>query len=195
MRENPRALPHQPEGGILFLDLSGVTGWAYGVPGQKKPSCGAFKFPSFDESGATFSAAYEGVFDLLEFYRPDRVLMEAPLPVAFYDSQGNIKVTKSNTSTWRCQIGLMAVTQLAGAHYGITVRQVAVSTIRAEVLRGYKWRGKQTVKDDKPVIMQWAHDHGFDPPDHNAADALAGLEYSYRLYTGGGFIGDLATRV
>jgi hypothetical protein len=187
-------LPQLPHDGILFLDLSGVTGWAYGLPGGPRPSCGALKFPSFDESGTLFSAAYEGVFDLLEFYRPGRALMEAPLPVAFYDRQGNLKVTKSNTSTWRCQIGLMAVTQLAGAHYGITVRQAPVSTIRAEVLKGYQWRGKQTVKNDKPVIMQWAHDHGFDPPDHNAADALAGLEYAYRLYTGGGFILDLGTR-
>jgi hypothetical protein len=185
MRENFRGLPQQPEGGILFLDLSSVTGWAYGVPGDRKPSCGAFQFPSFDESGATFSAAYEGVCDLLELYKPRRAMMEAPLPA---------NTTLSNMGAWKCQIGLIAVAQLAGAHYGITIRPAHVSTIRAAVLVGYKWRGKQMVKNDKPVIMQWAHDHGFDPPDHNAADALAGLEYAYRLYTGGGFILDLGTR-
>jgi hypothetical protein len=183
-KSNPQGLPPHPEGGFLFLDLSTVTGWAYGLPGGPRPVCGAFVYPAFSGDGATFGAHYEALADVLEHYSPKRVMMEAPLPP---------NAVTSNIDTWKCQIGLMGVTQLAAKHYGLTVRDESVRTIRSKVLVGYRWHGKQLVKGEKPVIMQWAHDHGFDPPDHNACDALVGLEYQMRLYAGRGFIQDLAS--
>ena len=46
--------------------------------------------------------------------------------------------------------------------------------------------------DQKPVVEQWCADQGIFTPDHNAADAVVGLEHSLRLFSRKGFARDLA---
>lgn len=180
MRDNPRGFPSAPPGGTVFLDLSTSTGWAYGHP-RNKPVCGTLVLPRTHEDGQAFSGLYEALCDLIEWLEPRRIMAEAPLPPG---------TTTSNMLVWKCQIGLLAVARLVACQYGLVVREASVSMVRANVLKGLPWRGKQA--DGKPVIMQWCHDQGLNPPDHNAGDACVGLEYALRLYDRKGFASDLA---
>jgi hypothetical protein len=183
MSANPLGFPQRPSGGVAFFDLASVTGWAIVQPGgDDRPICGAWALKGVHEDGSLFASLYEALCDFIEWFRPSRLYMEAPLPPG---------AIKSNMDAWLTLIGLVAVARLAGSHtHGKTIRTVPVSQVRAEVLKGYQWRGNKD--KDKPVIMMWARDHGFAPADHNAADALVGLEYCLRTYHGKGFVRDLA---
>ena len=179
--DNPRLFPSATRGGTAFLDLSTMTGWAYGHAGDPRPLCGTWQLPKTHEDGKTFDAFYDVLCDFLEWFEPARIVAEAPLPPG---------TTRSNMLTWKCQIGLLAVARLVASQYGRTVREAHVDTVRAAVLKGRPWKGKQA--DGKPVIVGWCQEQGLNPPDHNAADALVGLEYSLRLYSRRGFARDLA---
>ncbi len=185
-----RGFPEVEPQGTAFLDLSTMTGWAYGHAGDPAPVCGTWKLPRYEEDGRSFDALYDVLCDFLEHFEPARIVAEAPLPPARMRRDGSVQATVSNASAWECQIGLLAVARLAASHYGRTVRRANVDKIRATVLKGLPWRGRQA--EGKPVIMQWCHDQGLNPPDHNAGDALIGLEYALRLYSRRGFARDLA---
>ena len=178
---NPRQFPAVKTGGTAFLDLSLSTGWAYGHSGDPRPVCGTWLLPKTHEDGAAFDALYDALADFIEWFAPGRMVAEAPLPPG---------TTKSNMLTWKCQIGLLAVARLVASQYGRTVREAHVDTVRSTVLKGRPWRGKQA--PGKPVILQWCHEQGLNPPDHNAGDALVGLEFALRLYSRAGFARDLA---
>jgi hypothetical protein len=176
-----RLFPPIARGGTAFLDLSLTTGWAYGHAGDPKPVCGAWELPRTHEDGAAFAALYDVLCDFHEHFEPKRIVAEAPLPPG---------TTRSNMLTWKCQIGLLAIARLVASQYGMAVREAHVDTVRATVLRGRPWKGKQA--HGKPVVMQWCHEQGLQPPDHNAGDAIVGLEFALRTYERRGFSRDLA---
>lgn len=176
---NPRLFPDVETGGSGFFDLATMTGWAYGQPAEK-PSCGVFDLKGNHEDGSLFSSLYEALADFIEWFKPSRLYAEAPLPPG----------TRSNMDAWIILIGMVGVARCVGAQYGLSIRLISASTIRGEVLRGLPWN--QGLKKGKPVIMQWCHDQGLNPPAHDAADALVGLEYALRTYSRRGFAKDLA---
>lgn len=186
MRANPRNFPVAPPRGVGFLDLSTYTGWAYGCPRQT-PVCGTWDLSKDWDSGDTAEQLYDVLCDFLEWFEPAWLVMEAPVaPNAIV----------SNMGAWECQLGLAAITRLVGKHFGLRVFQYASNTMRAEVLRGLPWHSSNRAKGQgKPVdvIQKWANDQGIFPPDHNAGDALVGLEYSLRSHCGAGFVRDFAS--
>jgi len=169
------------KGGSGFFDLATRTGWAYGHPGVL-PSCGVFDLKGSAEDGTLYAALYECVCDFIEWHKPTRLYAEAPL-----SPQG----TKSNMNAWLILIGMVGVVRCVGAQYGLRVRLMNLSKIRSDVLSGLPWNQKQK-NGKKPVVEQWCADQGIFTPDHNAADAVVGLEHSLRLFSRKGFARDLA---
>jgi hypothetical protein len=184
-KDNPRGFPDAPQRGVGFLDLSTYTGWAYGVPRQT-PYCGTWDLSKDWDSGDTVDQFYDVLCDFLEWFKPSWLCMEKAIaPNAIV----------SNVDAWNTQIGLAAVTRLAGAHYGLRVFEYPSQTMRAEVLRGLPWHSSNRKKGEaKPVdvIQAWANENGVFPPDHNAGDALVGLEHALRIHCRAGFVRDFA---
>lgn len=179
---NPRNFPDVQFGGMAFLDLSTSTGWAYGIPRQT-PHCGVWGLSKDWDSGETVDQFYDLLCDFMEWFRPDWLCMEKAIPP---------NLITSNVGAWNVQIGLAAVTRLVGSHYGRKVYEYPSMTIRSEVLKGLPWKTKGKKGNAKPVeiIKGWANANGVYPADHNAGDALVGLEYAMRVHCRAGFVRD-----
>lgn len=187
----PHLLGFKPAtaGGIAYLDLATTSGWAYCSGQELEPHYGAWLFPPYDQSGKTMSACYRAVADLIEYYEPRLIAVEAPLVTNYRDRDGEVKHVVSNDSAISCLRGLIEVSRMACADFGIATAEYAAVTVRS-VLRGYPYRfAANGKKDTKATIMAFCSDNGLEPQTHDAADALIGLEYVLRAHEGRGFIG------
>lgn len=198
MSDHPRGFSAATPGGLAYLDLATVTGWAYGSGADAGPRHGAWSFHEYDQTGRLMADAYDAIADLIEFYRPRMVIVEAPLVTNVRERDGNIRHVVSNDSTISALRGLIEVSRLACFHLGVRTGEFSASTVR-QVMKGFpiRWQtsGKSAGKKDwKGTGIAWCEAVGFRPEDHNVADALIGLEYSMRQYEGGGFASDLASR-
>jgi hypothetical protein len=159
-------------GGILCLDLSTETGWAYGHPGDPAPSWGVWKLPKHISRGAV-GLAFENEFEgMLEAQKPVRVVYEAPLPPNL----------QSNADAGFFTIGLAFTTEACAARWEIPVFSRSSQTFRNAVIgRVYltdeEKRAKPRLSVKTAIVAPWIAAQGWQITDHNAADAAVVWAY------------------
>jgi Holliday junction resolvasome RuvABC endonuclease subunit len=146
-------------GGILALDLSTRTGWAYGHASARLTRPAAFGTWELGTSRVALAAPWATLLDQLadtcQVMRPSLIVMEAPLPPR---SQTNARVA-------RLLFGLCAVTELFAYRWSIECREQDAVTVRKGLI------GK--ARPEKDEIVSWCQARGLaDLTDHNAADAV-----------------------
>ncbi len=144
-------------GGVLCLDLSTRTGWAYGVAGAV-PLSGVWELPNTTDLGRRFAAFENELLDALAEMQPVLVSMEAPLPAS----------EQTHAYSAELQIGLAAIAECACYRWERRLFRRASSTVRAAVLGTARFPKGEA----KKAVMEWCRARGWRFPDHNAADAL-----------------------
>lgn len=160
-------------GGILALDLSKAgTGWAYGHPAVMRsqtaievaisgeratPLSGTQRMgTAADSIGSVLCRFDDWLADSITTFSPTVLVMEAPL-------------IRSDRSA-RLLISLAASVDRIGERRGLRTFEVASSTVR----KHFCGHGNA----DKDVVTAECRRRGWEPVDHNAADALALLDYA-----------------
>lgn len=142
---------------LLAIDAATRLGWAAGVPGRQ-PICGSHLLPK-GGLGAFLLAYRDWLVGMLNRFDPGEVAIEAPINVgesANFDTDVKLK-------------GLTGVTALICEEY-----RIGFSTLNNLSMKKY-FAGHGKAK--KFMMMDAARLRGWEPPDHNAADALAAWEF------------------
>lgn len=163
-------------GSILALDLAETTGWAIASPGaiaawplgtgallknlgpHDGVFCGSQKLSAIKgRHGIVYYSCFKWLMDVIKVYAPTYIIVEAPIPQH-----------KSQESARRA-LGLSAIVDMVAEAKNITINEVHVSTVRKH------FAGSGHAKKDE--IFELCLSRGWNPKDHNAADALAVLDY------------------
>jgi hypothetical protein len=157
-------------GGVLWLDLGGAFGWAYGHAGET-PLAGVYDLPSLTTGIGRRCGAFENaLLELLGQFRPTFVGIEAHMPA---------KHQKSEAAAVSA-IGLYAVASVACWRNDVRSETRAVDTVRSSVigrcrLTEQERAAKLDVKD--AIVRPWIDHMGWKIHDHNARDAAVGWAY------------------
>ena len=155
------------DGPILFLDIAGKLGWAYGRPGQVPRAGSVLLAKSGRSHGETGSAFLVWFTDLLKISDVAALYFEAPLDPRFLGP-------KTNLSTSRILLGLPFLLEtIAHARSIYPVREVSIHDARKHFI-GRSPRGDQGKKEVQTMCrsLRW------DFADDNAADALCGWSFA-----------------
>jgi hypothetical protein len=156
------------QGTVLALDVTTFCGWAVGPVSAIHPgkvSHGMWPLGKTDNLGRMMAELRGELSAAIAVHGPDFVVFEAPLP-------------KTQTSA-RALIYLCGVVELVCFDRGVRCLEEHSGTVRKNVMgRGGAFKDERGFKvEAKVAVMNWARAEGFDPVDHNAADALALLRY------------------
>lgn len=154
--------------GIYALDQNSVTGWAIEQIGYP-PLFGFQAFPRANprQTGPQGLAFQRWLRHELEFYRPERLIYETPLP----------PMRQSQTTTATVTMGFAYVIEIVCCALKIPCVTVAQGTW----CKAFTGSGKRDGHTKGRVLNECAR-RGFEPPDDNAADALGILAYAVGLY-------------
>lgn len=153
-------------GSFMGLDLSKSTGWAHAYD-WSKPTWGVLELPRnrWDKAdvplGHVLRIYRNWLVDMLDVLQPEKLIYEAPIVTGGGDLYKH-----------QVLLGLSAVTEET-CDDRTTVFQESSSTVR-------KWfigKGRGSSKELKAAVMDECRERGWDVTDHNAADALAMLDY------------------
>ncbi len=152
---------------ILFLDVATRTGFCEGAPGEK-PHHGSLRFaPEGSSPEAVAAGAIKWLGQRLQAFRPNVIVVEAPLDPRHMGS-------KTNVNTAQLLLGLPlvlgGVAHLSGVY---DFRSARIDDIRRHLL-GHR-PGKATAKRE---VIDRIKALGFSPQDDNAADAISGWLYA-----------------
>ena len=158
---------------VLALDLSTRTGWACGEP-WGPPVGGVWKLGRMkrDGIGRCCSALAAALGAAIEAHAPDLVIYEAPLP-------SHAKGIGRDTMVARLQYALCGVTEMICLECGGVTCEEASADEARKLVFGRRLRGGSD--EIKSTVYDWAVASGFDPFDHNHADALVLLRYRHTL--------------
>lgn len=151
-------LANMPSGGVLALDLSRTTGWAYGPIDAVNPACGSWHLPSTGGEGARFAAFENVLCETLDAYQPAKMLLEAPLALPGHNS---MQVSCQ-------QFGLRALAYVEAYRASCAVSEIGATNVR-QALLGQAWFAKDQVKK---IVVAYCRRRGALVRDHNAADAV-----------------------
>lgn len=158
----PTKLPRP--GGVLALDLSGRTGWAYiGLTDACGLRGGVWQLPTRSLSaGAQGCALENALITAFNTWSPTLFLYEAPPPV--------MGTTSANVLYQ--QYGLAQIVECTAHRCDVKVNQERPQTARLGVMG--KGNGNIRTKDKEAgKIIHWlAENYGIETYDHNAADAV-----------------------
>lgn len=150
------------QGGILALDLSSKTGWAYGQINARSPEgWGTWYLPMIGGEGARYCAFENELAAMIATARPGRLVMEAPLTF-----QALLGV--SNMKTMAQQLTLRGIGYSEAYRASIPCSEVSADMVRSVVL-GQGRFPKGTVKS---VVIAHCWAQGWKVDDDNAADAV-----------------------
>ncbi|MER9961671.1 hypothetical protein NKJ72_12000 [Mesorhizobium sp. M0045] len=157
---------------ILFIDAASRFGWARGRPGEQ-PESGSAHFASEGASqGAIAWGAMRFIADQIQTYRPDEVVIEAPLPATLVNG-------KTSLATQEILMGLPFAIQ--GMAFGLQMYRVSVARVskirthfigknsKGEIAKPAVWR--------KCLALGWISADDEDL-SHDRTDALAGWHYA-----------------
>lgn len=147
-----------PAGGVLALDLSQTTGWAYGAIGDRDPAFGVWHLPHTGGEGARYAAFENELAAAMAVWAPSRLVLEAPLPL----------MAQTHARTAQQQYTLRGIAYAEGYRASAAVSEIDALTARAEVLGRGRF-SKDTVKRE---VVRYCLRRGLRVPDHNAADAV-----------------------
>jgi hypothetical protein len=152
---------------VLALDLATRFGWCEGEIGGK-PRFGSERCaPSGAASPAVFGGFLKWMGTRMQAFRPNVVAYEAPLAPSLMRG-------KTTVQTSRILLGLPAITEAVCDRVGIyTVLEARVDDVRQHFLGVRTMRGDEA----KRAVMARCRQLGLDPPDDNAADAVALWDY------------------
>lgn len=153
-------------GGLLTLDLSLTTGWAYGSLGEK-PVWGNWFLGKMAAAGEALAVLEDHCDDAIRLHRPRALVYEAPIPA---------NRSKNGADTIELLIQLCGIAKLIAVRHGIPYYHQNANEARSKVL-GKAPRGKS--EEVKPVIIGWAKGRGWDVRGQDdEADALLLLQYA-----------------
>lgn len=153
-------------GGVLALDLSLHTGWAY-AHGFDGPISGVWNLGRVAELGRALSGLAGEVEAAITLYEPATIIFEAPLTMGGQTSNANLRLL----------VGAAGVVEMIAYEAGIKCLEEAVDTVRKAVI-GFCRQKKTDPKGwVKQCVFNWAVAEGFKPADNNESDALALLRY------------------
>ena len=159
---------------VLALDLSTTTGWAVGKPGDNPPCWGAVILPKEKGRGAVAAAFEDWLDDMLDRYKPSRVVYEAPLPPNLQGDRETCYITYGlAVATEAC--AFRAGLHQPYSHSSTTIRSAVIG--RAHLNEEEKRiRPRVTVKT--AIVAPWIKAQGWEVPENNAADAVVVWAYS-----------------
>jgi len=141
---------------VLCLDLARRLGWCAGVPGAR-PHYGVVELRGHTH-GAVYAALVDWIEDAIRLHQPAEIVAEAPL----------VRGQHQGMDAGRLALGMIAHLELVAHDHGIRLLEEHVSRTRKAVMgRGNFAKG--TAKDE---VLAWCRAQGYEPPDHNAADAV-----------------------
>ena len=152
---------------VLALDLATRFGWCEGEVGGK-PRFGSVRCaPEGAASPAIFGGYLKWLATRFQAFRPHVVAYEAPLPPS-------VMRGKTNVNTTRILLGLPAITEAVCDRSGIwKVYEARVDDVRQHFLGARTIRGAEA----KRAVAARCRQLGLEPPDDNAADAIALWDY------------------
>lgn len=156
--------PTTRPGGVLALDLSQITGWAYGLMGDKAPIFGRYILKKILTEGGRYAGFQQVLAKEIARLQPAKLLLEMALPL---QAQTQMRVTEQ-------QLTLRGIAHME-AHYAglLPPSEIDVKTVRYDVLgRSHFPKGEV-----KKAVFQYCRGRGWDVPDHNAADACVLWEW------------------
>lgn len=157
VRDLPISLTHPP-GGVLAFDLSRVSGFAYGHPGDRMPRWGRIFINHIRTEAERFHAFEDAVIELFNETVPGTVVVESPLGIQRWHTTMDVMCQ---------QLGLRAFV-IAEAHR----RSAAISEVSADLVRYELLGRRQFAKDTiKSLVVDYCRERGWRVPDHNSADA------------------------
>ncbi|MBN9497841.1 MAG: hypothetical protein J0H39_13880 [Alphaproteobacteria bacterium] len=155
---------------ILALDLASVTGWACDGPpdsrGQPRPVGGSFELRG-SEFGDRYIDLRDRITELVSLHKPDTAVFEAPLPFA---SGSKFAGIQAGANTVRMLLGFAAIAEETLMRLGIEVFEVNVQQVRKHFCGDARAK-----KDD---VIRTCRTLGWNPNDHNAADAMACWDFA-----------------
>lgn len=159
---------------VLFLDVATRSGFAIDADGGTRPRLGTFRVPANGEDiGQPCSRFQRWLTDMLTTHRPDMVGFEAPLVM----SGRNGSKVRTNIFTVRLLFGLATMVEVVCHDTGITCREVNVQQVK----KSFAGHGRA----EKTDMIARCRELGWDPKDHNEADAAAGWAQMKTLYVPG----------
>jgi len=144
-------------GGILALDLSLQTGWAYGCFNER-PVWGNWCLGRMESSGEALAVLEDYCDDVIKRFRPRLVVYEAPIPA---------KHNPSSSAVIELLLQLAGVAKLISVRHRLPYFHQNVGEARRAVL-GAAPKGKTEVV--KPQIIAWAARRGWAAQDDEADD-------------------------
>lgn len=164
-------------GGILTLDLSLMTGWAYGGTRDVAPDFGRWPIRGgIANMGEAWVDLQNRVEDFCELQRPTLIVYAVPF-------------AKQQTSA-RLGLGFAAHAESSAFRMSIRVREAQEGKARKDILGrggfGQRDRAGKIIKgtaskDAKETALGWCRARGWNVPDHNAADACVIWEWARRF--------------
>jgi len=145
---------------ILALDISIHCGWALGR-GWEQPRFGVHHLPSFGDGmfGTSFASFHNWLADMMTVHSPDQMIFEAPLV-----AHG------PGINAARLSLGLAGIAEMVAHVRGVTASEVMVATVRKHFCGA-----GHAKKEDVGFVCR---ERGWMVSDHNAADALAVLDFA-----------------
>ncbi len=156
-------------GGVLCLDLAGVTGWAYGLLTDDKPIFGVWMLPKLGGEGAKYAAFENTLADTMEACQPSWMVIEAALPPQ----------AQTHTSSAHQAYGLRAIALSEAYRASVPWSSVDAMTARLEVL------GVARPPDAKAAVIAWCRKRGWAVQHHDSADACVLWEWHRRKMRNG----------
>lgn len=154
-------------GGVLALDLSRTTGWAYGGINDREPISGVWHLPGLDNLGRAFCALVSELEAACSAYQPGWVIAERPL------------FEKRQTSASLLQ-GLSYHAESTCFRLRIPFADESSTTIRARVMG----RGRFPTGTAKDHVIAWCARQGWTGLGDDEADARVTWIYGCLLLRG-----------
>ena len=151
-------------GGVLALDLATRAGWALWKPGEPVRH-GIWAGPQTGDDVGRFIMAFEDWLQpFLAAEQPSWVVFEAPILTA----------GKTTPATARKLMSIAAVCEVVCRRGGVMYRQANNKAVRKHFIG----HGNLRSDESKRRTLEVCRAKGWAPRDHNAADALALLDYA-----------------
>ena len=149
----------------LALDLATTVGWAR-AEDRHAPSCGTFRLPSCGENYGLYAAEFRvWLNNQITAFEPHHIVFESPIHIA-----------SDALPTVRKLYSLCTLTELACWDRSVKVAEAHVKTVRTHFLGRKFWEVFKGRDAQKRAVIAECRARGWEPPDDNAADALALLD-------------------
>jgi Holliday junction resolvasome RuvABC endonuclease subunit len=155
---------------LLAIDAGGITGIAVGALGLEQPRFFDLHRAYGDEV-ARFWRFDASIREIIAEYRPDRIVLEAPL---------RLKAMHSEAAAHQ-QLGLRAIVLSRAGHADIPIAEIEPAKVRKALL-GFSAGAKRGAI--KAHVELWCTRRGLKVPSDNAADAVLLWQYEKMRLTG-----------